>query len=151
MNRYHLMYIIYFSIGALAGANALAMWLMLRDSKKRKVKKRRITAIMIMLIVAGSLSGCTTTWERPLSGCEKLAVAHKAYLTKRGQTSYITTVRYKNTFQNHALVAEVQDSGKFKYYDPTSLCYPSRDDFTVKMTETKDHSMYGGFTTLNNQ
>ena len=96
---------------------------------------------MLMLVLA---SGCATNYARPMSGCERLAVRHQAELRKQGKESYIAFIQYRLKFGGHAVVAEVQDNGKFKFYDPALGRYLDRDEFRLKMIETKQFRFYDG-------
>jgi hypothetical protein len=102
------------------------------------MKTQTLTLVFLLAV-----TGCATTRTRPLSGCEKLALAEQHALAHMGTESYVVFIQYRMHATNHAVLWVVQPDGKFMTYDPALMRYLARDEYRIKGFETADYSFYG--------
>jgi len=121
--------------------------------RKSTIEKWMVAAVFGLSFVALAIlatTNCVSTGARPLSGCERLAIACHNRLAREGKESYIAYIQYKknNPYKrNHAAVQIVQRDGKFRMYDPALRRYRNGDEYKLIMPSTKDHGFYGGSVT----
>ena len=119
---------------------------MMNARTRDKIHKYTVATILGLLIVLAAImfTGCATThWDRPLSGCERIALAKRNEIRREGKECYVAWIQYKGKLRNHAVVYIIDDRGKFRIYDPTSCKWPARSSYRAKGYMTKDNSCYG--------
>ena len=121
--------------------------IMMNAHTRDKIHKYTVATILGLLIVLAAImfTGCATAhWDRPLSGCERIALAKRNEIRREGKECYVAWIRYNNRIGKHAVVYTFDDDGKFVFYDPTFCCYPDRMSFHIEYPMmTKDNSCYG--------